>query len=1462
MRKPKAVQWRAFMKIALSIALAWSWVPWGTEEAEAVSSELIGNGEFDQGDNGWFTWNDAATEVTAGIADDAAMSGSNAYEIAITNGGDAEWKVQTSYAVPSEAGASYTIRFQAKASAPRSIKAGIQQSAEPYTRYMEKVFDLTQQTQNFEYTYRLPVNDPTSNLVFYLGGSNESVWIDQVSVKKEEQSALFSSFEDGDTTGWSALGDWEGATVTSVTYQAHTGISSLLAEGRKANWQGAQFQLLGLVENGHTYDFQAWVRLDDDVTEPQNVKLTLKRTQGNADSYDTVASQTIQPQTWTLLQGEFLFPEALEYQEISLKVDSDSAPGTFSYYLDDVKVAPKISRIEMDIPSLKEVLEPYFPVGAAIEPASVTADGDHQLLEKHFSSLTAENAMKAYVIHAEENAYNWAPADAIVNYAQANGMKVRGHALVYGLSTPDWFFKDGERPLDPADPADVELVDRRMKQHIVDIVTRYEGMGHGIYAWDVVNEALDEKQPDGIRRNLFYTFLGASYIEKAFQYAHEADMADGTKDIKLFYNDFMETDPARKAVIIKMLKDFKQRGIPIDGMGMQTHIGLDQPTSKSLSDAIDQYAETGVEVQITELDLDIYDRYQSAQYQLPREADAAQGYRLKELFAMFRQKAEEGKLTGVTFWGIYDGKSWLNMEEYGHGYQNAGHPLLFDRDYKAKQAYWGIVDPSKLSVLTREAGSGHGTPVLDCQTDLIWNYLRQEQLAGGMAGFHILWDSGHLYVLASVKDTTKDPSDQLELFIDPNNTKSDGLEPDDLQITIKRDGTANQDGVSARVLETETGYIVEASIAINALLLEEGKEIGFDLRVTQGDTVTSWNDPLNSQERGTANYGTLQLQKVKTAQAVRAVTPPVIDGNEEELWGTAQQIETATQSRIDASYTTPASGVFKTMWDENYLYVLAKVKDIVLNNGSPNAYEQDSVEVFVDENNGKTESFEASGDAQYRVNYMNSYTYNGMDPNQEIISEAKKTDDGYVVEMRIKLQSVKGQKNTLMGYDVQVNDADASAARKSIRTWSGANDTGYRSTSDYGVLQFLPAEEDLGTDPEEVTPSATVVLSPALTWKISKSDDGLKQAAAVVSDTLFKQKLADRASNTVTMDLTPSDMVDEVLIQLPGEAFAWSEENGAVIEFTYEGSKVIIPPGTVTGINKAKPILLSIRHEPSAEIKEWVEGAPRRTVNLSGVYEFSLTSEDRPLKAAVKPIIVRLPFEPRTETKHDRIGVYALSTDDMKWKYVKGHVSSNRTFEIGTEALAKYAVIEFHKGFSDIARSYAEDAIEALASKQIVQGKEGGRYSPHDTLTRAEFVSMLARAAGVHSASLSQSFTDVPAGKWYAKDVNAAAEAGWITGGGDGSFLPEQIITREEMAVMAVKALLQIHPEAGSKTGSSIQMFKDETSGSLWAVHYIDLSRKTGILSGSPEGLLAPRLKADRAQAAVLLHKWYQAVYQ
>jgi endo-1,4-beta-xylanase len=329
------------------------------------------------------------------------------------------------------------------------------------------------------------------------------------------------------------------------------------------------------------------------------------------------------------------------------------------------------------VPKLRELFAEQFLIGAAVNPLTLNTQKD--LLIHHFNSLTAENEMKFERLHPEEGTYTFEHADQLIEFAKANGMKVRGHTLVWHNQTPAWVFEDAS-----GGTVDKDTLLARMKSHIETVVSRYKGE---IYAWDVVNEAVSDSNDELLRKSKWLDIAGEEFIAQAFETAHRVD-----PQATLFYNDYNESNPQKRERIYTLVKSLKDAGVPIHGVGLQAHWSLYHPTSEEIREAIERYASLGMKLHLTELDVSMFahDDRRTDLTEPTQEMLAKQAERYEQFFSLLKEYSRY--IECVTFWGAADDFTWLDNFPV-RGRKN--WPFLFDIHQQPKASFWKVADVAK-----------------------------------------------------------------------------------------------------------------------------------------------------------------------------------------------------------------------------------------------------------------------------------------------------------------------------------------------------------------------------------------------------------------------------------------------------------------------------------------------------------------------------------------------------------------------------------------------------------------------------------------------------------------------------------------------------------------------------------------------------------------------------------------------
>lgn len=499
-----------------------------------------------------------------------------------------------------------------------------------------------------------------------------------------------TGFEAGEEIVFTGRGGVE--VIESSTEQAHGGDAAMCVSGREKSWNGPQLLLDDICEPGVEYTVSAWGKSEWYSTFSLSMEYT--DAEGNRQ-YSNLKS--FQGDAWNEF-SEVKFSFLADQTNVYLYFECSDA--TCKMYIDDFVLAPApVIPIQEDIPSLSDLYSPYFNIGTAIMTSNLSSPSFMALVEKHFDdSITFGNELKpdsvlnkaaCQAMAAEGDDTNpqvtLSAARSLLNYCRDHNLPVRGHTLVWHSQTPDWFFK--ENYADDGDFVSREVMLLRMENYIKNVFAALEAEYPtvNIYAWDVVNEAW---QDDGKPRNpgeqgssgsgnsaWVQVFGDNSFIEPAFTYARKY-APEGTK---LFYNDYNEYMPQKTQAIVDMATDLAAKGL-IDGIGCQSHLDVSFPSTSAYEKAIAAFAATGLEVQITELDVTTSDTSEAGL------ATQAQYY--SDIMDVLVKYSDS--ISAVVFWGVTDDQSW----------RAAKLPLLFDASFQAKPAYDAIVDGLEMPDIT------------------------------------------------------------------------------------------------------------------------------------------------------------------------------------------------------------------------------------------------------------------------------------------------------------------------------------------------------------------------------------------------------------------------------------------------------------------------------------------------------------------------------------------------------------------------------------------------------------------------------------------------------------------------------------------------------------------------------------------------------------------------------------------
>lgn len=451
---------------------------------------------------------------------------------------------------------------------------------------------------------------------------------------------------------------------------------ALLISGRTASWNGANFD--AEVFRGNTIEVSGSFR-----STASAVKVSIQYNVGSNVCYAGVCGALTSESKYSSGKGSFVIPDNAEQILVYIECDTldDIYCDSFSVKASgEYKYLPEPQQLVFvdtsDYPSLKELYKDDFRIGIATTSDMMDVEDYCELAKSQFNSMTLGNSFKPEGLLDRDatlsdlNKYMECPAvrfDGVkkeLDFAVECGMTVRGHTLVWHSQTPSWiFYKDYDTS---GELADRELMLKRLENYIKAVVTwadeNYPGL---VSCWDVVNEAADDA--GGIRKSLWYQTIGEDYVQRAFEYARKY-APEGTK---LFYNDYNSYQFKKQKDIIDIITPIIADG-NIDGMGMQSHINTDISVPLFIT-ALEKYADLGLEVHITELDvsaknIDSWRENQGKYYQ-------------KFMTELLKSKRNGTNIASVTVWGLNDCLSWKAAEL----------PLLFDDDLSRKPAFDGVV---------------------------------------------------------------------------------------------------------------------------------------------------------------------------------------------------------------------------------------------------------------------------------------------------------------------------------------------------------------------------------------------------------------------------------------------------------------------------------------------------------------------------------------------------------------------------------------------------------------------------------------------------------------------------------------------------------------------------------------------------------------------------------------------------
>ncbi|QVY61240.1 S8 family serine peptidase [Cytobacillus gottheilii] len=442
----------------------------------------------------------------------------------------------------------------------------------------------------------------------------------------------------------------------------------------------------------------------------------------------------------------------------------------------------------------------------------------------------------------------------------------------------------------------------------------------------------------------------------------------------------------------------------------------------------------------------------------------------------------------------------------------------------------------------------------------------------------------------------------------------------------------------------------------------------------------------------------------------------------------------------------------------------------------------------------------------------------------------------------------------MRGYEKTIEDVElALKDGKNTFVFEVTDLAGHKASKTVTIekLEETPPGNGGGTGP--IIPPTPPVTPPPTT------DDG--EAVLDVTEGKVIDQINDSSKSEVTVDL--SSLVTGDVSKLTAKV---GKDTFKKVADSKKG--LVVKAGTET-VALPAAVVADIAEQGSDNVQITIETLEAKNVpaskgkNLvSELYDFSITlhkdGKSTDYSAFAEPVEVTVSVDADEIDDARKTAAYYLNEDDAAWEYVGGKVSGD-SFTFTVNHFSTYAVIENNVTFKDVAKHWAKDEVEVLASRSIINGKTSGSFAPEEDITRAQFAALLVRSLNLPVSEEQGSFKDVSANHWAASDIEAAYAAGIISGKLDGSFAPSENITREQMAAMLIRAVE--YKDASLLEGLKPSApFKDADRINSYAKEAIDQAVALKLLNGNSNGTFGPKKNTTRAQAAVVLYRMLDAL--
>ncbi|NWL89336.1 hypothetical protein DMN77_17405 [Paenibacillus sp. 79R4] len=1070
-------------------------------------------------------------------------------------------------------------------------------------------------------------------------------------------------------------------------------------------------------------------------------------------------------------------------------VVNDAANHAEVWYIDQIVISQvgdlkEIPKWDLTLPSIADTYSQYFMIGNVMSAGQTTDAGNTAMYEHHYNIMTPENDMKPQYLSSAKGVYNYSNADTLVEWAEANNILVHGHTLVWHSQSAPWLTTDTDnKPLTRAE------AQSNMKDYIDHVAGHFKGK---LASWDVVNEAFDggfgipTDWKTVLRKNSPWYMAyengadaskgesGADYIYDAFVFARLADPG-----ATLYYNDYNENEPWKREAMALMAEDLNEKWktdarntepgrLLVEGIGMQAHYWIQSLNPDTVEASIARFAQAGVKVSITELDI-------PSTGALTKEDEALQAELYAKLFVIFKKYASS--IERVTFWGKADSQSW----------RASGSPLLFDKALAAKPAYYAVIDPE--------------------------NYL------------HIIMPAAPTNVSAQAKSSSEIEISWTAANADGYNVyRSDAVDGAyrKLNSVTVTEATYFNTGLEAnttyfyKVTSLSGDYESEMSEYAAATTDSDTKEPGTPAAPTN----------VKAEPKGTSRIE-LSWTAPADADGYNVYRSDAADGPYHRLNSLTVTEATYGDTGLEASstYFYKVTAIKGELESEKSGYAMATT------DGETKVPEAPAAPTNISAQAKSSSEIEISWAASTNATGYNIYRSTSVNGNYSKINPQSITTTWF-------RNSGLAASTTYYYKLTAVNEAGESELSATVQATTNSISTN-------------PGSPSTSTSPSSPTPSTNP--APDQSGELKAVVDSSGHARITVKADAVKKAISEAKAGTMELLIQGAEDARQLTFSIPIDQVNIAIEAGIIrIKISSGFASVQLPVSLFKDATGNAMLELNMAKVDNLALAEDV----RTIIGLNTVYDFTLNIDGEKINkfSQEQSMRIAIPYTLKPGENPVQIVIYYLS-EDGKFEVIKNGRYSKDTgmVEFNAKYFGRFTAIVNPVQFNDTkAITWASDSIDGLAARGIINGVTKNSFAPGNSITRAEFIQMLMLTLDLNQANAISSFTDIEQEAWYYNSVASAQQLGIVSGLTDGSFGINDKITRQEMAVMAYRAI----QTAGITLNEGIApaAFYDAQDIGTYAKEAVDSMSQAGIIKGIGNDKFDPKGAATRAQAAVILY--------